>query len=72
MSPMERARTPLRRQSRKLGGSDDITADLPDKPKWMRWHTYNRKIGKLEPLQERVSDDFVRSVSRCFKLGVLR
>jgi hypothetical protein len=27
---------------RKLGGEVDLTSAFPDKPPWMRWHTYWR------------------------------
>lgn len=69
-SPMERARRKLRRECVKLGGTTDLTAPLPDKPKWMRWATYDRKIAELEPLAERVDEDFARSVMRAFGAGL--
>ena len=31
-----------------IGGFDPDEWDLPPKPKWMRWHTYNRAVEKFD------------------------
>ena len=63
-SPSARARTRLQRGCVRLGGMMDLLDPLPDKPKWMRWPTYNRLIEKMEPVAEHVGDDFLRAFGR--------
>jgi hypothetical protein len=35
-------------KARLIGNLDPDEWDLPPKPKWMRWHTYNRYVGRYD------------------------
>jgi hypothetical protein len=37
-----------------IGGFDPDEWDLPPKPKWMRWHTYNRAVEKFDRHEARL------------------
>lgn len=43
-----------RRLHRTLGGEGNWLDGPPEKPKWMRWATYRRKVDRLEALQRRL------------------
>ncbi len=43
-----------RRLHRALGGEGNWMDGPPDKPKWMRWGTYERKVDRLEALHRRL------------------
>jgi hypothetical protein len=45
----ERARRRMRNLCRRLGGDyDEVAGTWPEKPKWMRWHTYNALCDRLD------------------------
>jgi len=49
LSPTDRAwRGKERIKSRLIGEFDPDDWDLPPKPKWMRWRTYNRQVDKFD------------------------
>lgn len=51
MTPIDRAHRGKARINRRLcgiGGFDPNEWDLPPKPKWMRWCTYNRAQRKFD------------------------
>jgi hypothetical protein len=60
----ERARMKANRIRRKLGGEGNIEDDLPEKPKWMRWATFERLQDQHEALYEQYDEGFARSVFR--------
>ena len=39
-------------KSRLIGSLDPDEWDLPPKPKWMRWHTYNRYVERFDRYEE--------------------
>ena len=45
-----------------LGGSGHWMDGAPDKPKWMRWATYNRKATKLDELNRRFDSAWASGV----------
>jgi hypothetical protein len=38
--------------------------DFPAKPKWMRWHSYERYLQRFEAYEEVRDHAFLRSVNR--------
>lgn len=52
-APADRLWRRARKIRRELGGSDSHMDDYPDKPKWMRWRTYDGKIDLLASLESR-------------------
>jgi hypothetical protein len=51
-TPLDRAhRGKARIKARLIGDCDPEEWDLPPKPKWMRWHTYNKQIDKFDHYQ---------------------
>jgi hypothetical protein len=42
LDPAQRAWRTMRRAARRLGSTNPNDYDLPEKPLWMRWHTYDR------------------------------
>jgi hypothetical protein len=48
-TPVDRAhRGKAKIKARLIGTCDPDEWDLPPKPKWMRWHTYNRQVEKFD------------------------
>ena len=39
-------------KSRLIGDCDPDEFDLPPKPKWMRWHTYNRHVERYDAYED--------------------
>lgn len=39
-------------KARLIGDSDPDEWELPPKPKWMRWRTYNRLVDKFDAYEE--------------------
>jgi hypothetical protein len=52
-APRDRMWRRARKIRRELGGGDNLMDDYPDKPKWMRWRTYDRKLDLLDSLETR-------------------
>ncbi|MEP7200344.1 MAG: hypothetical protein ABI874_11040, partial [Chloroflexota bacterium] len=51
---------------KRLGGSDDYAADFPDKPKWMRWRTYERMVRAVDEACARADEAFISGMARKF------
>ncbi len=47
-APHDRALSRAQDMRRELGGSMCLDDMMPDKPKWMRWPTYERKTARIE------------------------
>ena len=48
-TPVDRAhRGKAKIKARLIGTGDPDEWDLPPKPKWMRWHTYNKHVDKFD------------------------
>ena len=49
----------------KLGGEGWRSWDQqPDKPKWMRWHTYERQIAKWQQVVEDANEEYTAQLAR--------
>jgi hypothetical protein len=63
--PRDRATRRLRRIDRALGGGSDAQPDEPpEKPKWMRWRTYERKVAEWWAASDRVEDAWALTIAR--------
>ena len=47
-----------------LGGFDPDQWDLPPKPKWMRWKTYNRMVEKFDRYEAVLEEDLLEMAMR--------
>jgi hypothetical protein len=52
-----------------IGGFDPDQWDLPPKPKWMRWKTYNRMVEKFDRYEAMLDEDLLEMAMR---LGLFR
>ena len=53
MTAMDRAYLGMERIKRRLiGDLDPQEWDLPPKPKWMKWHTYNRHVERYDAYED--------------------
>ena len=52
-----------------IGGFDPDEWDLPPKPKWMRWRTYNRSEEKFERYESRLDEGVAKLVAR-LRIGI--
>jgi uncharacterized protein YjiS (DUF1127 family) len=56
MRGVQRATNRLCKLRQRLGDADGTAlGTVPDKPKWMRWATYDRKIAQLAEVEDRHS-----------------
>jgi hypothetical protein len=54
-TPVDRAhRGKAKIKARLIGTCDPDEWDLPPKPKWMRWHTYNKQVDKFDRYEGRL------------------
>ena len=49
-----------------IGGFDPDEWDLPPKPKWMRWNTYNRAVEKFDRHQASLDKGAYRAFGEVF------
>jgi hypothetical protein len=49
-------------KARLIGGLDPAEWDLPPKPKWMRWRTYNRYVERFDDYEEMLDKASIASV----------
>jgi hypothetical protein len=47
-----------------IGGFDPDQWDLPPKPKWMRWKTYNRMVEKFDRYEAMLDEDLLEMAMR--------
>jgi hypothetical protein len=47
-----------------VGGFDPEEWDLPPKPKWMRWRTYNRMVERSERYEAMVEEGLLEAIMR--------
>jgi hypothetical protein len=66
--PVGRAWRTKRRITQRLGNDDPNDYDLPDKPRWMRWRTYERLAKRYwaaeDALDEQVAQAAIRLMCR--------
>jgi hypothetical protein len=55
-------------KARLIGDLNPEDWELPPKPKWMRWATYNRYVEQFDDYEERLDDTCVASVGK--RLGI--
>jgi hypothetical protein len=55
-------------KARLIGDLDPEEWELPPKPKWMRWKTYNRYVDRFDDYEERLDHASIASVSKRLKL----
>lgn len=53
-------------KSRLIGNNDQDEWDLPPKPKWMRWRTYDRLEGRFDHYEAVLNDGTAALVARLF------
>jgi hypothetical protein len=58
-------------KARLIGHLDPEDWELPPKPKWMRWATYNRYVARFDDYEERLDSAFIASVGKRLKLKVV-
>jgi hypothetical protein len=49
-------------KARLIGDLDPAEWDLPPKPKWMRWETYNRYVERFDDYERRLDEACISSV----------
>jgi hypothetical protein len=47
-APRDKAYRRARKARHRIGGSDNLALPLPNKPKWMRWPTYDRLVAECQ------------------------
>jgi hypothetical protein len=48
----------------RIGGFDPDEWDIPPKPKWMRWHTYNQAVEKFDRYEALLNQGLLRTAAR--------
>lgn len=61
---VDRAWAAKRRVARRLGSTDPHDYDLPEKPRWMRWRTYDRFASRYDAADDRLDQLFTVSAER--------
>ena len=55
-------------KARLIADQDPDAWDLPPKPKWMRWSTYNTYVARFDRYEQQLDDSCVRVVAKLLKL----
>ena len=55
-------------KARLIGDFDPQNWELPPKPKWMRWATYNRYVERFDDYEERLDNASIASVCKRLRL----
>ena len=58
-------------ENRLIGKLDPDEWELPPKPKWMRWKTYNRHVERFDRYEEILDRGMEELVRMAMKLGLL-
>jgi hypothetical protein len=69
LDPTQRCWRELRRVAKRLGSTDPDDYDLPEKPKWMRWSTYERLADRHDAANEKLDQQIVIALSRLLKVS---
>ena len=51
-------------KSRLIGNLDSDEWDLPPKPKWMRWKTYNRYVERFDRYEDILNDGIIELMAK--------
>ena len=69
-TPVDRAhRGKARIKARLIGDCDPDEWDLPPKPKWMRWQTYNKQVDKFDHYEAMLDALCRQALMRIFRTG---
>ena len=71
LTPRDRAHRGMTRINARLcsiGGLDPDQWDLPPRPKWMRWATYNRAVEKFDRYEVTLNEGLMGVLARFMKL----
>jgi hypothetical protein len=69
-SPPDRAyRGQAKIKSRRIGNCDPDDWDLPPKPRWMRWRTYNRHVQRFERYDDTIEEHTFGVLARLLNRG---
>ena len=69
-SPVDRAyRGQAKIKSRLIGSKNPDARDLPPKPKWMRWGTYNRHVQRFNEYEDVVEENTFGQLARLLNRG---
>jgi hypothetical protein len=67
-TPVDRAhRGKAKIKAKLIGDEDPEEWDLPPKPKWMRWHTYNKYVEKFDRYEGQLNALCVRALQRLLR-----
>ena len=70
-TPVDRAhRGKAKIKARLIGDRDPDEWDLPPKPKWMRWHTYNKQVDKFDHYEGMLEHPLPTSTDAHFEKGL--
>src|SRR5262245_38135032 len=53
----------------RIGGFDPDEWDLPPKPKWMRWRTYQRAVEKFDRYEDGLNDGILELLAKLQRMG---
>jgi hypothetical protein len=70
MTPIDRAhrgKAKINSQLCSIGGFDPDEWDIPPKPKWMRWRTYDLMVGKFDKYEEFLNRGLLIAVTRIMR-----
>ena len=69
-TPVDRAhRGKARIKARLIGDSDPADWELPPKPKWMRWQTYNKQVHKFDHYEGMLDTLCQQALTRILRRG---
>jgi hypothetical protein len=69
-TPADRAhRGQAKIKSRLIGTCDPDDWDLPPKPSWMRWSTYNQHVERFDRYEDTLDDHLFGTVARLMRHG---
>lgn len=71
-SPQDRAQRQAIKVHKALGGEGNWRDGAPAKPKWMRWHTYDRLAARLDHYNQAFDANWMVSVRRFLARAPLR
>jgi hypothetical protein len=67
-SPVDRAhRGKAKIKAQLIGTCDPAAWDLPPKPKWMRWSTYQRFVERFDQYEDSLDDHLIGVVARLMR-----
>jgi hypothetical protein len=65
-----RGQAKLRNRLCRIGGFDPDEWDLPPKPKWMRWKTYNHVVEKFNSYEDNLNEGILELLAKLKRMGL--